>query len=191
MHDDPPYRRFLSRFFRGSASFGCPSLWYNWTSVQLDIAISALGLTVPPSLLALADKVIDQQCPLLALSGHAELHCTCRLSGVKRTSRDHLVGGAASLWSYYARQQEGFQRLNSHLLLCLKSGTPTCMKRTSSSLSESCPKIGDLPKSPFPPVAALVPSAGIITLQISLVRRGCHQHLCLYIRTLLAARVSH
>ena len=80
---------------------------------------------------------------------------------------DHLVGGAASLWSCYARQQEGFQRLNSHLLLCLKSGTPTCMKRTSSSLSESCPKIGDLPKSPFPPVAALVPSAGTITLQIS------------------------
>jgi hypothetical protein len=78
-----------------------------------------------------------------------------------------------------------------HPLLCLKSGTPTCMKRTSSSLSESCPKIGDLPKSPFPPVAALVPSAGIITLQISLVRRGCHQHLCLYIRTLLAACVSH
>jgi hypothetical protein len=24
-------------------------------------------------------------CPLLALSGHAELHCTCPLSGVKRT----------------------------------------------------------------------------------------------------------
>ena len=26
-------------------------------------------------------------CPLLALSGHAELHCTCPLSGVKRTWR--------------------------------------------------------------------------------------------------------
>jgi len=26
-------------------------------------------------------------CPLLALSGHTELHCTCPLSGVKRTSR--------------------------------------------------------------------------------------------------------
>jgi hypothetical protein len=35
-------------------------------------------------------------------------------------------------------------------------------------LSESCPKIGDVPKSPFPSVAALVPSAGTITLQIKL-----------------------
>ena len=26
------------------------------------------------------------ECPLLALSGHAELHCTCPLLGVKRTS---------------------------------------------------------------------------------------------------------
>ena len=26
-------------------------------------------------------------CPLLALSGHPELHCTCPLSGVKRTCR--------------------------------------------------------------------------------------------------------
>ena len=29
------------------------------------------------------------KCPLLALSGHAELHCTCPLSGVKRTWRLH------------------------------------------------------------------------------------------------------
>ena len=27
------------------------------------------------------------RCPLLAQSGHAELHCTCPLSGVKRTCR--------------------------------------------------------------------------------------------------------
>jgi len=33
-------------------------------------------------------------------------------------------------------------------------------QRPSGSLSESCPKIGDLPKSPFPSAAALVPSAG-------------------------------
>ena len=30
----------------------------------------------------------QEQCPLLALSGHAELHCTCPLSGVKRTQRN-------------------------------------------------------------------------------------------------------
>ena len=32
-------------------------------------------------------------------------------------------------------------------------------------MSESCPKIGDVPKSPFYTVAALVPSAGTITLK--------------------------
>ena len=35
--------------------------------------------------------------------------------------------------------------------------------QASCGLSESCPKIGDVPKSPFPSVAALVPSAGTIT----------------------------
>jgi hypothetical protein len=67
----------------------------------------------------------------------------------------------------YARPQEGSRRFNCPPTLCLKYGTPTCMQRTSSSLSESCPKIGDLPKSPFPSAAALVPSAGTTTLQIS------------------------
>ena len=35
----------------------------------------------------LADEVINRstRCPLLAQSGHAELHCTCPLSGAKRT----------------------------------------------------------------------------------------------------------
>jgi hypothetical protein len=30
------------------------------------------------------DKLL-KPCPLLALSGHTELHCTCPLLGVKRT----------------------------------------------------------------------------------------------------------
>jgi hypothetical protein len=34
-------------------------------------------------------------------------------------------------------------------------------------LSESCPKIGDVPKSPFPTVAALVPSAGTIIVKLT------------------------
>ncbi|MFY9817923.1 MAG: hypothetical protein WAK36_14710, partial [Pseudolabrys sp.] len=49
----------------------------------------ALGLTLPPLLVALASDVIEWtiKCPLLAQSGHAELRCTCPLSGVKPTSR--------------------------------------------------------------------------------------------------------
>jgi hypothetical protein len=52
----------------------------------------ALGLTVPPSLLAQASEVIEQRffllhcmSPLLAQSRHGRVHCTCQLSGVKRT----------------------------------------------------------------------------------------------------------
>src|SRR5438876_11849673 len=37
------------------------------------------------------------------------------------------------------------------------------LAQASCGLSKSCPKIGDVPKSPFPSVAALVPSAGTIT----------------------------
>ena len=33
---------------------------------------------------------ISSQCPLLAQSGHTELHCTCPLLGVKRTSHGHV-----------------------------------------------------------------------------------------------------
>jgi len=41
----------------------------------------ALGLTVPLSLLARADHVIDDSwCPLLALNGHRSLSSECPLS---------------------------------------------------------------------------------------------------------------
>jgi len=45
----------------------------------------ALGLTVPPAPLARADEVIEQtmQCPLLAQSGHASLHCNVSAFGGK------------------------------------------------------------------------------------------------------------
>ena len=59
---------------------------------------------------------------------------------------------------------------NAYLLdppLCFAFGTPYDVQQTSSGLSESYPKIGDVPKSPFPTVAALVPSAGTITLPSS------------------------
>jgi hypothetical protein len=52
--------------------------------------------------------------------------------------------------------------------LCFAPDTPPDRVQTSSGLSESCPKIGDVPKSPFPTVAALVPSAGTTTFQIEL-----------------------
>src|ERR1700756_4075196 len=42
----------------------------------------------------------------------------------------------------------------------LRSDTPTNKIPTSSGLSESCTKIGDVPKSPVPTLAALVPSVG-------------------------------
>src|SRR5436190_23811440 len=55
----------------------------------------------------------------------------------------------------------------------LRSDTPRDLILASSGLSERCPKIGDVPKSPFHTVAALVPSVGIITLQIELHSDAC------------------
>jgi hypothetical protein len=48
--------------------------------------------------------------------------------------------------------------------LYFASGTHYTITRKSSDSSESCPKIDDVPKSPFPVVAALVPSVGTLTL---------------------------
>jgi hypothetical protein len=57
--------------------------------------------------------------------------------------------------------------------LFFTSDTPHNQILASSGLSESCPKIGDVPKFPFHTVAALVPSAGTITLQIELHSDAC------------------
>src|SRR5438132_1382011 len=52
----------------------------------------------------------------------------------------------------------------------LRSDTPAKQTLASSGLSGGCTKIGDVPKSPVPKLAALLPSAGIITLQVGRAR---------------------
>ena len=55
--------------------------------------------------------------------------------------------------------------INSSIRYCALRPAPQLPKyRQAVGLSESCPKIGDVPKSPFSSVAALVPSAGTIKL---------------------------
>jgi hypothetical protein len=46
-----------------------------------------LGIEVPSGIISIADEVIEYNapCPLLAQSGHPELHSKCSLSGVKWT----------------------------------------------------------------------------------------------------------
>jgi hypothetical protein len=66
---------------------------------------------------------------------------------------------------------ESDQRVISQPAIVLYVRHPHNQILASSGLSESCPKIGDVPKSPFHTVAALVPSAGIIILQIELHSR--------------------
>ena len=58
----------------------------------------ALGLTISPGFLSIADELnrighffLRCMCPLLAQSGHTELHCTCPLLGVKRTCLLHCT----------------------------------------------------------------------------------------------------
>jgi hypothetical protein len=66
-----------------------------------------------------------------------------------------------------------------------------CQTQSSNGLSERCPQIGDLPKSPVPQLAALVPSAGTTTLKIELRSAESHERpLISHLRALLAARVS-
>jgi hypothetical protein len=55
--------------------------------------------------------------------------------------------------------------------LFLTPDTPCNRIQAGCGLSESCPKIGDVPKSPFRAVAVLVPSAGAI--QYRHLRCGC------------------
>ena len=79
--------------------------------------------------------------------------------------------------------------INSSIRYCALRPAPQLPKyRQAVGLSESCPKIGDVPKSPFPSVAALVPSAGTITTPELQSARVSARLSCL--RALLSARVS-
>src|SRR5437763_14495240 len=81
------------------------------------------------------------------------------------TPRDFIRFAAAN------RKQRGLcalmarrcSTINSSIRYCALRPAPQLPRyRQAVGLSESCPKIGDVPKSPFPSVAALVPSAGAI-----------------------------
>ena len=61
---------------------------------------------MPLTLIAIIDR--DLRCPLLAQSGHPELHCTCPLLGVKRT----LIGTGAECIG--KRMTEGEKRSFNH-----------------------------------------------------------------------------
>ncbi|MGB7459147.1 MAG: hypothetical protein WBM51_26235, partial [Pseudolabrys sp.] len=50
--------------------------------INLNTARAQFRMHAPPGMIGLRSVV---GCPLLAQSGHAELHCTCPLLGVKRT----------------------------------------------------------------------------------------------------------
>jgi hypothetical protein len=77
-----------------------------------------------------------------------------------------LVSWRWRAWTTPLSNQISAKFLNRPLFFT--SDTPHNQILASSGLSESCPKIGDVPKFPFHTVAALVPSAGTITHQIEL-----------------------
>jgi hypothetical protein len=88
--------------------------------------------------------------------------------------KPHCLGGGDMRWrgplAGKARpattpgRQASTMRLISQPPPCALRSTPYVFLRAGSSLSQSCPKNGDVPKFPFPTVAAVAPSAGTITL---------------------------
>ena len=77
-----------------------------------------------------------------------------------------------------AQKKPLFVALNSRSAIVLYVPTPqiTRLDTGKRALSESCTKIGDVPKSPGSFIlAALVPSVGTITLQIELRSERSHE----------------
>ena len=69
-----------------------------------------------------------------------------------------------ALWQSSPAEQQVFGAEFLDLVLALYPRHPMLFLWASGSLPQSCPKNGDVPKFPFPTVAAVVPSAGTITL---------------------------
>jgi hypothetical protein len=138
-----------------------PSVSFRQGQVHLSVDdMTHLGTTGPNSEFQPVEKI-----PVLgrppALAPPRWLH---------RRDGTRMAAGALPSRRHGSRQAggvpDGEKVLSAYFLdspLCFRLNTPRIEIQASNCLSESCPKIGDVPKSPFATVAALVPSAGTIT----------------------------
>ena len=114
------------------------------------------------SLRQLTRSIGDQQTVCMRYKGAAEL---IEVIGAVEMFQESSPRHACNPTIYF---------LYSHC--ALRPAFPHEQIQSSSGLSESCPKSADVPKSPFQTVAALVPSAGTITLRIELYPAGTIEH---------------
>ena len=91
--------------------------------------------------------------------------------------KNSTCGDCHAAWRCGRSQEESAGRLILRPpALCFTPDSPHNLRQASCGLSESCSKNGDVPKSPFVTVAAVVPSAGTIMLLKQTFVCGCDQH---------------
>jgi len=127
----------------------------------------------------LARSAVEISCPLAdRCTGSAEAATAARLHSRLPALCRHVAPRGRL-------RPDGKKVLSAQFLdppLCFTPDTPPNQIQAGSCLSESCPKIGDVPKSPFRTVAVLVPSAGTINTpdRVALDRVafgcGCREH---------------